>query len=577
MRAKTLRFGATAVVAVASWLACSLAAHAGDNSWTNSANGYWEVGGNWSAGAPSINFGWHYITNANTKTVSAYSPLPASTLTISNLTISAPVGDTNTLYIYNLSEGPLTFSNSLTLLSGGALRVGNAATVRVESVSGGNFTVDGNALITGGQLTATNGSTHVGSAGVGEMTVSNGLALLGGTIVGHFPGSHGSLTVVGGTNQVLRELAVGNAAESTGSVLVTGGQFIATNSYTYMGALGVGQMTVSNGLALLQDAYIGRYFTSHGNLTVAGGTNQVLGFLHVGEGQDSTGSVLVTGGQLIATNSWTYVGESGVGRMTVSNGVALLRSVSIGNSAGSHGSLTIAGGTNQVLGDLLVAGWPNSMGSVLVSGGQLIVSNGWTDVGSSGIGEMTVSNGLALLQDAYIGRYAGSLGSLRVAGGTNQVLGLLEVGVSANSTGSVLVGGGQLIVTNNSTYVGHDGVGRMTVSNGLAQLQHTYVGYGDGSQGSLTVAGGTNQVLGSLQVGQSAGSTGSVLVTGGQLIATNDWTYVGNNGIGQMVVSNGLAMLGDTFVGYYGGSLGSLTVAGGTNQVLGVLFVAGAL
>jgi len=301
-------------------------------------------------------------------------------------------------------------------------------------------------------------------------------------------------------------------------------------------------MTVSNGLALLNRTSVGGTVDgSLGRLTVAGGTNQVLGELLVGYGdpdygKNATGMVLVTGGQFIATNDTTYLGTYGDGRMTVSNGLALLKDISLGREYGSHGSLTVAGGTNQVLGYLLVGDSADNSGSsgrVLVTGGQLIATNGGIllsvggGAGIAGNGQMTVSNGLVLVRDTTVFGAGGSVGSLTVAGGTNQILGSLSVGGVDGSGASVLVTGGQLIVTNDSTFVnayGGDASAQMTVSNGLVLLKDTYVGsYGfEATRGSLTVAGGTNQIGGSLVVGHLfSGATGIVTVTGGNLLVTN--------------------------------------------------------
>ena len=56
-------------LALASVMMLASATYATDNSWTNTGNGLWESAGSWSAGAPSNDFSWLYITNANTKTV----------------------------------------------------------------------------------------------------------------------------------------------------------------------------------------------------------------------------------------------------------------------------------------------------------------------------------------------------------------------------------------------------------------------------------------------------------------------------------------------------------------------------
>src|SRR5437016_14557261 len=107
-----------------------------------------------------------------------------------------------------------------------------------------------------------------------------------------------------------------------------------------------------------------------GALTVAGGTATFSGGLMVGEGLRATGSVFITGGQLVVTNQNMVIGSYGVGQMTVSNGLLLAQAMNIGNSTGpattngvvvtqggSVGTLTIAGGT--------IAGRSNVIAGVL--------------------------------------------------------------------------------------------------------------------------------------------------------------------------------------------------------------------
>jgi len=63
------------------------------------------------------------------------------------------------------------------------------------------------------------------------------------------------------------------------------------------------------------------------------------------------------------------------------------------------------------------------------------------------------------------------------------------------------------------------------------------VGFTNGSQGKLTLAGGQVTVT-NLNVGTSDYATGAVWVTGGQLTVTPAKTHIGI-GLGEMTVSNG--------------------------------------
>src|SRR5258707_6769289 len=99
------------------------------NQWINSGNGLWSTGSNWSSNRPpDSTFGFILITNANNKTVTIDSTAALTNLTIQRLTISAPIGSTNTLALANVGTNlPLQLSTVLTVDSGGALTMTKSA------------------------------------------------------------------------------------------------------------------------------------------------------------------------------------------------------------------------------------------------------------------------------------------------------------------------------------------------------------------------------------------------------------------------------------------------------------------
>ncbi len=143
-------------------------------------------------------------------------------------------------------------------------------------------------------------------------------------------------------------------------------------------------------------------------------------------------------------------------------------------------------------------------------------------VASSGVGQMTVSNGTWRAIDTYVGFDAGSQGTFVLAGGSVLCSSFLSLAQNPGSTGTFWMTGGQLVITNNETAVGNRGVGQMTVSNGTWHARDVIVGYLSGAQGTLTVAGGTNSIASTLIVGDLAcTATGIVNVTSGNLFVTN--------------------------------------------------------
>jgi hypothetical protein len=239
--------------------------------------------------------------------------------------------------------------------------------------------------------------------------------------------------------------------------------------------------------------------------------------------------------------------------------------MTLGYDAGSSGTLIVTGGTANVR-SLQLGQWAGSTGTVLVTGGQLLLDRGQSSsIGFGGVGSMTVSGGTWETGNLDIG-YGGP-GTLAIAGGTSTVGYMIRIGGSA--TGTVLVTGGTLTVTNENTFLGGPGVGRMTLSNGTWRAKDVFVF----ANSALTIAGGTHDILGGLTSGYYPGTTGTVLLAGGQLNTAR--TSLGYSGYGQMMVSGGVWQAGDVAVGGGSSGRGSLSIAGGTNTISNSLFVGG--
>ena len=475
------------------------------DSWINSSSGKWEVSSNWSAGLPSVTQRAILVTNMNTKTVTIDNVTTNSpgTMTISNLTISAPGTSVNTFRLTNAGFAtPLRVLNTLRINGGGALTIDQSAvsveavslapTDTVISVNGTGTTAAPLLLVASGQLVATNALTIIGSNSVGNATINGGTMLLGDVSVGDDTNGFGGLTVTGGTAVVRATLTAGNGARGTGVVWVTGGQLVVTNNTTSVGYEGIGSLTVSNGTFLARDVSIGDLFGSQGSFTVAGGTVTLNSSLSLGDLFDgSTGTVRVAGGQLLANNSVVTVGGAGIGRLTVTGGTVRANAVILGGLSGSQGTLTVAGGTMTVSTTLDLGNSPGSLGVLIVTGGQLVVTNDQTSIGNNGTGSATATAGSMLLRNVRVGPFAGSPGTLTVAGGAVSLSSNLVIGSATGATGTVWVTGGQLVVTDAVTEIGRFGVGRLTVSNGTVLARSLVVGRFTNSVGTITLAGGT--------------------------------------------------------------------------------------
>ena len=301
--------------------------------------------------------------------------------------------------------------------------------------------------------------------------------------------------------------------------------------------------------------------SSGGALLVTNSTLRVDGIFANPLLVDGGEGTVLSGGTLVATNAGATIGSTGTaGRLTVSNGTALLSGLTVGGSAGSQGTFTLAGGTNLVSTSLTIGNASGSTGTVMVTGGQLIVTNATTMLGNIGSGKMTITGGnVSMFGDlnfSLLGR-----GTLTMAGGSCTVSGNTFIG---GATATVWVTGGQLAF-NALTFV--DGTGQLIVSNGTLQGTALRVGDQPSAAARYSVAGGTNRFSNLFSIGENLNATGNVWVTGGLLEALSNITAVGNSGVGRLNVSNGVVRLVLANVARNGGSRGTFTAAGGTNSV----------
>jgi T5SS/PEP-CTERM-associated repeat protein len=460
----------------------------------------------------------------------------------------------------------------------------------------GFFICDGSALVTnGGSLLATNAFTLLGEHGRGSLTNSGGIIRLQELSIGLLAGSSGTFTMLGGTTTVSAGTLVGNAINATGTVWMSGGQF--TGPMT-VGSAGIGRVAMSNGTMNVSNLVVG--LTGVGTFTMAGGTNlpQVV---NIGL-SSSTGQLWITGGQ-IGSNGVDYtVGVGNVGVMTISNGVALGSTMSVGFAAGSRGTVSVSGGTVAMTGPLMVGG-NGGTGLVQVTGGQLVLTNTLNPVGvatglvvdgsvtitnggsiilngvdgvvgNRGSGSLTNLGGLLSAANLIVGSFGGSHGTLTMSDGTITATGSLTLGKSAGANGTLWMTGGTLLSANAGIahiILGSAGQGAMIVSNGTVQVDQTVAGNGVNGSGVLTIAGGNFLSQSTLVLGEDPPSTGTVWVTSGVLALTNSGLTANIftlDGIAQLIVSNGQVVVDAATIATLSNvGQGTFTFAGGTTVI----------
>lgn len=292
---------------------------------------------------------------------------------------------------------------------------------------------------------------------------------------------------------------------------------------------GVAQLTVAAGQVLLSQVELGAVTGSEGVLDVEGGAVNASALITAGFTTGSTGLVSVAAGQLVATNDVTYIGNGGMGGLSVSGGSASFAFLRVGN---------------------------NADGSALVTGGQLMVlprsTNDWAQVGNLGNGVFSMSGGTVLLRAE------------------------LHLGDDLTGSGNAILMGGQLIATNEITAIGRYGPGQMTISNAVAQLANVSVGRHDGSTGTLTIQDGAQVfMVDGLSIGRFSNSVGHVSMAGGFLSLTNDTIWVGREGSGDLTVSGGVVQATSLAVAQSTVTADPNTGLPMTNQPAGLLTLAG--
>ena len=401
------RFLAT-LIAIPSIIAFGPIARAETNTWSNSASGTWNWvnASNWLLGlAPNINQSAIVITNgagvskieSRTVTVDSTTVAQPVTMTVSNVIISAPgiapKNAHNTLFLNNAGlTTPLHIISSLQVSDNGAVTIANSV-LRMGPTPPAyrvGLLIDGTLELQSGSIISTDSvDISVGAFGSGQMTVLGGTCQAGGVIVAGSQGTQGALTLAGGTN-VLGFLAISGVQGADGAVSMTDGSL--NTIQTDIGEYGSGQMAISGGTWLAGNVNVGTWHdasfgTASGTLTVSGGTivingpGSLLNDFNIAYDLLTTGAVWMTGGQLITTNTSTFIGAGpfSFGRMVISNGTWQARDVTIGygGSGGqSTGALHLDGGAATISSNLVLGDCANgSVGSVSVYRSTLAVTN----------------------------------------------------------------------------------------------------------------------------------------------------------------------------------------------------------
>ena len=524
------------------------------NSWTNPVSANWEEP-YWSLGILPNSTQMVMITNDGYKAVGIFPSTVLNfpnSLTVSNLTISAPTNAFSTLLLnYSGTATPLRVLNGCTISTNGSLDNLYGA-FEVDSgqwnITSGQFIQEGGTTVAtnattsvlAGSMNLTNADVNLGDLDLGDsFTISGTVVQAGGSVDCALVVHGGSYSFLSGTFSgecsVLSPFGVGYFGYSTFN------QYSGTNyavislgtSPRFPFGSGFGTYTLYNGAVVTSNVDIGRAGYAHGEFNQAegfvsiaslnlgggiggGGTGTTgvgtysltNGILLTGNLNIANGSIIQAGGQHTTTNA-LVLGLYSVSRFfasySLSGGEFFCPGIYMGTSGFwvFYTAFYQSGGTNSVAGDLIFDDTGYSL-----SGGTLLTSN--TVVLQGGIhsqflqtgGEHRVSNTLSNLDQYFL------------SGGTLSASNIVLSGTLSVSNSAVILNpglfnfGGNLQLFNNA----NENLGQMLLSSNssidlepgthtLAFLNSSSIAWGNGV--TLTVSnwtglangGGSDQLL----------------------------------------------------------------------------------
>ncbi len=280
-------------------------------------------------------------------------------------------------------------------------------------------------------------------------------------------------------------------------------------------------------------AYIGKY--SYGSLNITDGSNVLDTNGYIGHNYQSSGDVLVDGGESTWTNVRNlYVGYSGSGYLSIiSSGevtvgwdtwVAYYHS-SAGTIHFDNGTLT-TGGLVCSTDDLSGTGTINTHG--LVSDVNLVFDathglNQTLSIDNNPGQNITVN--LNVDGSASMGAGFRGVGTLSIFDGIVVESTNGSIGYKSGSTGEVTVdGSGSMWINRGDLFIGTSGNGTLNINNG----------------GAVTNTNGA--------ISEGDNSTGEVTVNGAGSTWTNNWNlYIGSGGSGTLnIINGGLVSVAET-------------------------------
>ena len=502
------------------------AASAATISWTNTAGGNYSEGGNWQGGVPPGPSDGALFTNTATHTVTVDASVTngASVFTASSgeTTVSIP-GAVQWVHTNNFFVGSSNQSKASVVLTGGGTLVAKWAKISGATNSAASLTLETGTYIftnsanTGVDVGCANnngnssGTLVLADSGVLLMvTNGTGIALGGNGDSGTYSNNYGKMIMRGGTIRTTGlRLPFGNTSSAdilietgtifnagntavtigqgggpgTGTVVLasSGASLISTGSSASVSMVvgdkkfTVGTILASNGVVQSKDMIIGNLGT--GWVSVENDANlMVLSNFQIGSVTGGLGTLNLSG-QSLASAGILYLGDNGVGQMTMSDSATMIVSnnMQIPWNGTAHGLGT---------GVLVMA----SQNALLTVSNTLTVGANFTNLGS---GTMIISNGTVRTRVLSVGQFSDGLvtlldGSILQNGAANSD-GLKLGNHTKGGTGTVVLAHANALISmpSNTLVLGNaaNTSARLIISNGTVLVRDVQTG---GSANSAT-------------------------------------------------------------------------------------------
>jgi fibronectin-binding autotransporter adhesin len=422
--------------------------------------------------------------------------LNATSVVANQLYIGLGHGDTTTATASNINARTSTLYDTLllqqgTIFSSGALTVGGGAL----NVQGDSVVQSTSALVSGNAATVTvNGPSSLWNV-YGPLSISNGMVSVAGGARANI-NSGNSITVASTSS-----LGSGLTVQDFNSLLdvdsdVTLGTVESASGLAVLSALN--EATVSIGGTLTVGS------VESGLLTIQSGASVEASEVTLGDEAGSLGSMNISGGALNVENGLT-VGDQGTGSVKQSGGSVSASSLDIGTSGSSDatvyqlsggtlrvGSLDLGAGLIQSGGAIGVTGDFNDNGNFAIAGlGSALNVQGAMNVGGDG-GPGNVSQSAESAVTVSGTLTIDDQGTYTLGANSDDTAALNALEITLNGTGTFSQVGGKVTVTSDVTTGGAYELSGGTLQAGSLSIQ---------GGGAFDQTGGTSTILGDVDNG----------------------------------------------------------------------------